>query len=350
MRQPPSILRRHRIDQVEPPGLIAIKQPTKSRLRNYAVNLISFILYNYSLFYSSNINEPMNLHPKTSSFLFHHFLDHSRIMKSHPRKSRLPKKDQHILLNLSSLRKIATHEAERARASSRNKRGPTTGWLSRYRGRTKKKKKKKRGYINKQRVYRFVHAKGEGMTLKRIGESEMDDRRWPKEVWSERRGRTKRKQQTTMQRVVGFNEDESNFSGFLARAGRCTCSCAAIGWNSVGKVRGRVTADRIISICWNLWHGVPSEPSSDLSLWFHIVSRLKRRCDDLREELMGTCPFYPRGEMTSGWTRDLTSPWIGLNGKLESTMFCVEVCFLSIVILGKSESWFSDGNKFLFSK
>lgn len=44
----------------------------------------------------------------------------------------------------------------------------------------------------------------------------------------------------------------------------------------------------------------PSEPSSDLSLWFHIVSRLKRRCDDLREELMGTCPFYPRGEMTSG--------------------------------------------------
>lgn len=76
----------------------------------------------------------------------------------------------------------------RGRTSSRNKRGPTTGWLSRYRGRTKKKKKK-RGYINKQRVYRFVHAKGEGMTLRRIGES---DRwiGWPT-VWSERRGRNK---------------------------------------------------------------------------------------------------------------------------------------------------------------
>ena len=40
-----------------------------------------------------------------------------------------------------------------------------------------KKKKKKRGYINKQRVYRFVHTRGEGMTLKRIGESETDGRR-----------------------------------------------------------------------------------------------------------------------------------------------------------------------------
>lgn len=61
--------------------------------------------------------------------------------------------------------------------------------MSRYRGRTKKKKKKKRGYINKQRVYRFVHAKGEGMTLRRIGES---DRwiGWPT-VWPERRGRNK---------------------------------------------------------------------------------------------------------------------------------------------------------------
>ena len=139
----------------------------------------------------------------------------------------------------------------RGRTSSRNKRGPTTGWLSRYRGRTKKKKKKKkkkRGYINKQRVYRFVHAKGEGMTLRRIGESD----RMANGLVEEERAKQNGSNKQRTQRVVGFNEDESNFSGFLARAGRCACSCAAIGWNSVGKVRGRVTADRIISICWNL--------------------------------------------------------------------------------------------------